>query len=80
MPDNFNIQMTSQMAIAATTTYLIHCPTVFGSVRFSMLLLYLHFARRKSYWQLIRMFRKIWMSGWISRRLVRPTEVWEPVY
>jgi hypothetical protein len=43
MPDSFNIQMISQTAIAATTTYLIHCPTVFGSVRFSMLLLYPYF-------------------------------------
>ena len=43
MPEILNIQMTSQMAIAATTTYRIHCPTVFGSVRFSMLLLYLRF-------------------------------------
>lgn len=44
MPDNLNIQMTSQMAITATTTYRIHCPTVFGSVRFSILLLYRHFS------------------------------------
>jgi hypothetical protein len=43
IPDSLNIQMTSQMAITAITTYLIHCPTVLGSVRFSILLLYLHF-------------------------------------
>ena len=42
MPDNLNIQMTSQMAITATTTYRIHCPTVLGSVRFSIHLLYLY--------------------------------------
>jgi hypothetical protein len=43
MPDNRNIQMTNQMAITATTTYRIHCPKVFGSVRFSIRPLYLHF-------------------------------------
>jgi len=43
MPDNLNIQMTNQMAITATTTYRSHCPTVFGSVRFSIRFLYLRF-------------------------------------
>jgi hypothetical protein len=35
MPEIRSIQMTSQSAITATTMYLIHCPMVFGSVRFS---------------------------------------------
>lgn len=36
MPDIRSIQITSQIAIAATTIYRIHCRAVFGSVRFSM--------------------------------------------
>src|SRR5438552_3739270 len=36
MPDIRSIQKTSQRAITATKTYLIHCPTVFGSVRFGI--------------------------------------------
>ncbi|MCU1340018.1 MAG: hypothetical protein JWO19_5599 [Bryobacterales bacterium] len=35
MPDILNIQTTSHRAITATTMYRIHCPMVFGSVRFS---------------------------------------------
>jgi len=35
IPEIRSIQTTSQSAITATTTYRIHCPTVFGSVRFS---------------------------------------------
>jgi len=37
IPEIRSIQTTSQSAIAATTTYRIHCPAVFGSVRFSTL-------------------------------------------
>jgi hypothetical protein len=33
IPDILSIQTTSHRAITATTMYLIHCPTVFGSVR-----------------------------------------------
>jgi hypothetical protein len=36
MPDSLNIQITSQIAMTATTTYRIHWPAVFGSVRFAI--------------------------------------------
>jgi len=36
IPDSLNIQITSQIAMTATTIYRIHCPTVFGSVRFAI--------------------------------------------
>jgi hypothetical protein len=39
IPDILNIQITSQMAIAATTMYRIHCPRVLGSVRLAILYL-----------------------------------------
>jgi hypothetical protein len=35
MPEIRSIHTTSHRAITATTMYRIHCPTVFGSVRFS---------------------------------------------
>ena len=40
MPEMRSIHMTSHRAIAATTTYRIHWPTVRGSVRFSIRLSY----------------------------------------
>ena len=36
MPDNLNIQMISQIAIAANTIYLMICPKVLGSVRIAI--------------------------------------------